>query len=254
MMEIAKKEYYDKLIHTVMKNIQEKMPFYNERHFQFEFAWALREILQGKNAEILFEQYYPTVDERDDCDGNILKEKKNYTDIVVKYEDGEFIAIELKYALNSDGKKEEKRYKYRKNNDDIVTIAKKGAADNACYDYLYDVHRLENLKNAYDGQDKNMRYENSSLKKFVAGYAIIISNIGTMWKRSERKTSYDNFRIDVCTQEECSWIGEGKHGERNSPIKLKKRYECNWKPADEFYFEDEDSISPPFKYLTIKVC
>ena len=252
------KELKDFNSNLIMESIKNKMPFYNERHFQFELAMAIRDFYKdNKNIQIDFEAYYGTQNETDD------NTKRNYTDIVVYDKNGNFIAIELKYCLDDNNNKE-KRYKY-KNGENEITIAKKGAVDNCRYDFLFDVHRLEQIS-------KNAKYENNSLKNFYCGYTILISNSKKTWLKSKKEHPNDiNFHIadGTKTKRVCFWLGginfavnkdglnyKGKQVLRRD-FNLKKEYDCCWQPAGEnnYYFEDsnKNNPSPPFKYLVIKI-
>lgn len=246
----------------IMGKIQNKMPFYNEYHFQFEFAIALKEFIDEKNIEnieIVFEAYYPT-SKATDKESN----KRNYTDIVIyDKNNGDYIALELKYNLRDRDRNKSSRYYYNNGKYD-VSVAKKGATDNCRYDFLYDIYRLEQLR-------AGGKYENTNIKSFVKGYSIIISNDEVMWNLSSphpknqsntllkiSKNNDRNFCIGdrSLTMQNCFWTG-GKNYKNLSAIRkdfsLKKSYECNWNK--EFYFEDKKltNKSPSFRYLIIEV-
>lgn len=245
----------------IMGKIQNKMPFYNEYHFQFEFAIALKEVIDEndiENLEIVFEAYYPT-SKTTDKESN----KRNYTDIVIyDKNNGDYIALELKYNLRDRSRNKNNRYYYN-NGEYDVSVAKKGATDNCRYDFLYDIYRLEQLR-------ASGKYENTNIKSFVKGYSIIISNDEKIWKIScpnkanelkgllISKNNDQNFCIGdgSLTMQNCFWTG-GKNCKNLSAIRkdfsLKKSYECNWNKG--FYFEDKKLIdkSPEFRYLIIEV-
>lgn len=244
----------------IMEKIQCKMPFYNEYQFQFEFAISVKEYFkESNNIEIVFEQYYPTTI----LSGNEEISKKNYTDIVIYDTEGNYIAIELKYNLKDGNRETNKRYLYN-NGEYEISIAKKGATDNCRYDFLYDIYRLEQLK-------VNGKYENKSIKKFLKGFSIIISNDKAVWeyssphKNNAQNTTLKiskNFDQNFCigngsqTMTDCKWMG-GKNCTAPKPTRpaftLKNSYTCNW--SDKYYFEDKkaNDPSPGFKYLIITV-
>lgn len=246
----------------IMERIKNKMPFYNENHFRFEFAMAIKEYLNEQNAEnieIVFEVYYPTNNSANNEDSSI---KRNYTDIVIYDEKGDYIAIELKYNLRLKNGKKCNRYYYN-NGKYNISIAMKGATDNCRYDFLYDVYRLEQLK-------LGGKFENTNIKSFLKGYSIIISNDEKIWKIScpdkanelkgllISKNNDKNFCIGdkSLTMENCSWTGGINYNNPKAKRKdfiLKKSYKCNWN--EEFYFEDKklNNPSPGFRYLIIEV-
>ena len=248
----------------IMERIKNKMPFYNENHFRFEFAMAIKEYLNEQNAEnieIVFEVYYPTNNSANDKDSSI---KRNYTDIVIyDKNNGEYIALELKYNLRDGDRNKSNRYYYN-NGEYNISIAMKGAPDNCRYDFLYDVYRLEQLR-------AGGKYENTNIKSFVKGYSIIISNDEVMWNISSphqknqanpllkiSKNNDQNFCIGdrSLTMTECCWTGGKNYKNPKTTRKdfiLKKSYECNWNEG--FYFEDKKLTdkSPNFRYLIIEV-
>lgn len=254
-------------IHDFMDEIKNKMPFYNERHFQCELGSAIKMFfLKNKNIEVLYEMYYPTnnysetaiMSESNQNVKAITKIKRNYTDIVICDKNTEeYISIELKYALSDRARNKSARFEYTLGNGDKITIAKKGALDNCRYDYLFDVYRLEQLK-----ETKFSCYEHKNLKKFVAGYAIILSNDKSMWEeiklKGKDKPYYRNFRLNNETSGVYSWTG-GKNTKPNAIrpniTGLTNKYRCNWMPQDSFYFEDKgkSSSAPAFKYLIVEI-
>ena len=250
-------------VYKIMGNIKAKMPFYNERHFQFELALAIKDYFKdNKDIEIAFEAYYGAKkgDVESDSDSISKIEKRKYTDIVVYDKTScKFIAIELKYALDDKNSKNGRRFEYNVGNN-TISIAKKGAIDNCRYDFLYDVHRLEEIKN-------NPQYENQYLKHYYRGCAIIISNAEKIWTKYSKNTKDINFHIadNTYTKTECNWTGginhsttgdgindNGKKISRNK-FALSKTYHCQWMPKDGYYFDDDNKKSPPFKYLVIEV-
>lgn len=257
-------------VHAIMEKICAKMPFYNEAQFQLEFALAVKE--KHANFGIMPEVYYERREERrfeeesaeheqEASNESGFKTRKNYTDIVIyDKRNGDYIAVELKYALTDGGSKGEKRNAYTNVNGDTITVAKKGAIDNCRYDFLWDVHRLEELA---DGQWK---YESACLNNFVAGYAILISNARKMWEqcRNEKGTKQklnndNNFRIgdnsDIGSTSPImlNWEG-GSHATR-SGFELKRHYSFKWGHDNKTYFKDVDEKrnSPEFRYLVVKV-
>ena len=242
-----------------MDKIKDKMPFYNERHFQMELAIAIKDFYKGTGIDVLVESFYPiTLTKQNTANQNV--EKRNYTDIVIYDEYGNYISVELKYALNVKDRNKSTRRPYTLLNGDVITIAKKGALDNIRYDYLFDIYRLEQLK-----KSKTSLYEYNRLKSFYKGYAVILSNGCLMWeiKHDDKpKVSYNNFCLGdkTQTQKDCSWTSGHYRDDQNKGIdvnrpdfKLNDSYSCNWNQGT--YFEDTNNpkISPDFRYLAIEV-
>lgn len=159
------------LLEEVLRELSRKRDlFWSEADFQFSFAWLLKEHL-GEEAEILLERRYEATL---DCiiDGvKKTKEEKFYIDIVVKY-DGKFYPIELKYKTKA------------VKSGEIVTVTQ-SANDLGRYFYLWDIFRLEKLR---DQQDD-----------FGEGYAIMLTNDPNYYcepKYEASKESVDhNFRL-----------------------------------------------------------
>ncbi len=88
--------------------------FRSEEQFQFTLSWAIKEFFS------LYEIYLEELTLSIDYNGEI---KRSYTDILVKKEDGRFVAIELKY----------KTANTKVGN---IELLNHGAVDNGRYDYL----------------------------------------------------------------------------------------------------------------------
>lgn len=143
-------------VHAIMEKICAKMPFYNEAQFQIEFALAVKE--KHANFGIMPEVYYERREkcrseeesaehEQEASNESGFKTRKNYTDIVIyDKRSGDYIAVELKYALTDGGSKGEKRNAYTNVNGDTITVAKKGAIDNCRYDFLWVCIGLRSLR------------------------------------------------------------------------------------------------------------
>lgn len=128
-----------KLIEKALKELANKRPiFWSEADFQFSFAWHLKEIL-GDSVKIELERRFKFPGEDSD---------KYYVDIWVEY-DGKVYPIELKY-------------KTKKCNSSGITTINQSANDLGRYFYLWDIHRLEQLKKA--------------VPNFAEGYAIMLTN------------------------------------------------------------------------------
>jgi hypothetical protein len=183
-------------IKTVIKNLSEKRKiFHSEADFQFAFAWEVQKELP--QAEIRLE-YCPAF------------AKDMHIDIFV-IENGATYPIELKYKskLFSD-----------KVGDEYYSLKNHSAQDCGRYDYLFDIQRIERIKNAPESN-------------FKAGYAIILTNDESYWKQSTRETVDEAFRIHqgrVLTGS-FDWSEKASAGTKKGrpPFDLEGKYIIDWK-------------------------
>lgn len=139
--------------------------FLNEAQFQFELAWKLNEIcLANKMIKCKVYLEYQTMHRSNEAnvdDGNI---KRFFTDILLLDNEGNYVPIELKYKT--------KGYE-----DENLNLAQHGANDLGRFDYLWDLKRIQYLKN------KPEKYErDKKLLKFVNGFAIMLTNDEKYWE------------------------------------------------------------------------
>lgn len=170
--------------------------FSNERQFQLEFAWRLRE----KGYTVLLEVLEDSAE-------------KNYVDIVVELDENQYVAIELKYTTM------QKKLDYHIGGKIIHTYSQ-GAGDERRYEYLKDIQRIEKLMNK-----KNVFEQKNA--HVVKGYAIIMTNDGYSMKDGE-DTKYKEIALNrnrKLPNKEMSF----EVGKKNkSPIVLEGDYVCNW--------------------------
>ncbi len=147
--------------------------FQSEAQFQFDMAWQIK---------LKYPQYDVCLEMTTCYKRNNKKTKRFYTDIVVLDEDGNFCAIELKYKT---------RNIYFEDLD--IQLLNHGATDLGRFDFLYDIFRIEKLKYK---DDVTYNY-NKRLKKFVKGYAILLTNESNYWniKREGNNALYKDFCI-----------------------------------------------------------
>ena len=169
--------------------------FHSEADFQFAFAWELQKVLP--QAEIRLE-YCP------------VYAKDMHIDIYV-IENGETYPIELKY----------KTKKIQTiDNTDYFSLKNHGAQDINRYAFLYDIKRIESMKN-FD-------------KHFVSGYAIMLTNESSYWKKSLKENSIDAaFKIYEGKEVTggLSWsddAGAGTKKGHEKPIELQGKYTMHW--------------------------
>lgn len=184
--------------------------FWSEADFQFALAWELKTLIP--TAEIHLER-------RDAV-------HKYYVDIWVE-ENGSVFPIELKYktkAASVGG----------------VVLLNQSAVDFGCFDYLWDIHRLEDLVASYSDDGH------------VRGFAVMLTNDSAYYGNSGRLSAYDDFKIyDGATRGGgvLSWKNTAKgkpfvHGSRE-PFELKGVYKMQW----HLYNKGKDG----FRYLVNEV-
>lgn len=140
-------------LHRALANLgATRHAFYSEADFQFALAWELQK--QLPNAKIHLER-------RDES-------HNYYVDIWVE-EDGKIYLIELKY-------------KTKKATIGSIKLREQSAVDFGCYDYLWDIKRLEDLS--------------KSEPQYAKGYAIILTNVPAYYNSTGRSSAYDDFRIN----------------------------------------------------------
>lgn len=212
------KQWLDDCLKEMAK---QNLIFRNEEQFQFCLAWAIQGFFNSYN--VLLEEL--TL--------NVVflsgKNRSSYTDILVEKENGEFIAIELKY-------------KTAETTISGIDLLNHGAADLGRFDYLWDINRLERL--VYS-KPKKLLKENSLIKmansyrddklpiidyiygkrivnkKIVKGFAVFLTNEEKYWTYSKKcsaikpciycgSVSYHDFCIADGDESNNDNIGKGK--------------------------------------------
>lgn len=214
-------------IESILAKLAEKRPlFWSEADFQFAFAWAIKEEL-GNSVKIELERRFVFPERESD---------KYYVDIWVEY-DGKVYPIELKY-------------KTRKCDSCGVNTISQSANDLGRYFYLWDIHRLDELKKA--------------VPNFAEGYAIMLTNDSNYYDKpasSRSQTAVDHcFRIHERPSEdalfpitsEIKWdvsrIADKKNGEdwtkKYPGFTLNNPFTVNWKS-----YKKLDDCDIELKYL-----
>ncbi len=190
-------------IQMCMDNLAKaKQIFQNEAQFQFNLARELKEQLaQVGNYEILLEHTFMTQG----------ASERKFTDIVIKCQNGEYVAIELKYK-----KKELDCAHYG------VGVRHDGAQDFGRYEFLRDV-------------EKNEKHVNGG--QAVKAFSIILTNDHLYWSAPQKTTyMYAPFRLDdmgtgkVVRTGKFDWVNgtPSKAGARSATITLSHTYTDAW--------------------------
>ena len=183
----------------------ERPVFASEADFQFALGWKLKEMYS--NYRILFE-FVPKFKKVHDSDGD----NGIHIDIVVITDDGKHIPLELKY-------KTEELVDYEVNGI-IYNLKKQSARNLACYNYLYDIERIEKFKSEYN-------------EDFEEGYAIFLTNDWGYTKEPRVDAKYRSFSIHnrAVKTGNMDWTtpfeaASTKYAEK---IHLTGQYEIDWK-------------------------
>lgn len=190
-------DYKEFDINIVLNHLRKKrFAFQSEADFQFQLAWAIKEIYLDR-VELILE--YPT----------IINEHKAFIDIVVILDKDKIIPIELKYKTKK---------AYIKFGNLEINLKNQGAQDLGKFDYLSDIERIESFNH----------------EKFYEGYAIMITNDFSYTKKTNGVTKNMEFSIgNCCIKNGVMTWGEGSsiynNLHRKASICFKKDYKMNWK-------------------------
>lgn len=251
MCERIKSDYSKSKITEFMDELKEKMPFQNEAQFQHALAMAIDKDIAENNKpyEVLLEVWTGRTPGEDQSD-----KRDCYTDIVIfDATEKEYLAIELKYKTA--GLTVTKDY-------GEIHLKQQSANDYGCYDYLWDVQRIQDL---ILGENKDGNLEKCSC---VGGYAIFLTNERLYWeyKREERmnKNGYYDFCIgdgNIETNQLLEWHSprdSQKEGMRKSAIQLGNCLldtQFEWKPFRDIPQEQcqNPKDAREFRYLCLEL-
>ncbi|MBR5428235.1 MAG: hypothetical protein IK118_07795 [Clostridia bacterium] len=221
------KSFDEGFLNEIIKEFAAKgRVFTNEAQFQFELGYEIQKRLDNgeSRARVLFEVF----------SGITENGKKEYTDLVISFPNGNKVAIELKYK--SAGKRTANNdnigcafiYKDKKFGDQLVFP--QGAENEGSYLFLKDVYRLENL----------LRNDATYKKAF----AIIMTN-SSAYCDEHGDTGWNSFELNnnnafLTNHQEMQWT-DNKHHNWDS-FSLSGEYTCNW----ENYIENH---AFPIKYM-----
>ena len=220
-------------IQNILKEFaQNGVLFSNERQFQLELAFKLKE-------------YYDVYLEMLDYSNG----EKKYVDIVVKVGNNEFVAIELKYTTR------DRNILYKTSSRTVYTF-KQGAGDIRRFHFLKDVERLEKLLKKTDV----FEIEGA---KVIKGFAIIMTNDNP---EREKPTQYARVALNE-GREIPGKIYENKpltidtSGYQDKKIELESSYVCKWQDYElnntkiriDNAVCEKDYETYPFRYMIFEI-
>jgi len=228
----------------IVKNFgAEKRIFNSEAQFQFELAWKIREEFE---CEVKLEEL-----SRLSNSNSKKADKKEYTDIILEDKNKSFcVAIELKYKTVE--------LEIPTNN---IHLKTHGAADLGCYDFMWDVNRIQTL--VYSEGKVVLKYPCSK------GYAVIITNEPNYWKVCNAKTNTINrdFLLGPKDESDEGCLKRGEHkwyktdGNPGIPKTISKNSPSRQKSIDlktDYNFKWEDYVDleikkSKFRFMMIEI-
>ena len=239
------------IIKEILKELGNKRkatePYLSEAQFQFELAWVIKE--KFNNAKILLE-YTACImkSSKEDETGKAKGKTKRFeSDIIVLFDD-KYQVIELKY-------------KTAKSTINNVQLVPQGGQPGTKYDYLWDIHRIELLKERPTEDDQGNSYEYRLDKKCTGGYAIFLTNDSSYYGAQEQPDdSAYQFRLEksreIDKSKDLQWEGEEKDwmSPRPSFSFLGNRQLGNWETFYEYTYKSrKKEKKKEFKYLITEI-
>lgn len=209
-------------LENAVKKLASKGRIYsNESQFQFDLARELSKSGFCVELEVL------------SCNipiANFVKldkeeKKKYYTDIVVKDDEGNYVAVELKY------KTVEVNIEYTTQSGKWIAFSQ-GAENQGAYYFWKDVQRLEDLVN----NKVPLNFDNSKLVS--RGYAVLFTNSSKFWNYNSSSTAREffpaigqTFANDLCWYAKYNTTNNQRvHGKTNIGGSIKEiRLDCKQK-------------------------
>ena len=176
--------------------------------------------------------------------------EKEYTDIVVKDKNGQYTAIELKYATPS------KVCYYDMKPNPVITV-QQGGYTYRRYWYINDIMRLENINNKFGKLGQN---------QITNSFAIMLSNDSSYYNKDPRKiwknySIKDGSCLGGLLMFDINGKGQDKYktGKQTfSAINLKGQYNLKWEKYElDWYQSGQNKYNkktcPEFKYLIVEI-
>ena len=204
-------------ISSLMSGLAEtRKVFHSEADFRHALAWHIHQTMP--NSQVRLE-----VDPRPGAS------RRKFLDIWLPKER---IAIELKYAT---------RGLQLDHSGESFALRDHGAQDQRRYDFLKDIHRLENM-HSIPGLCK-------------AGHAVLLTNDSSYWTPPRNRGTVDSaFRLHEgrTVSGELAWAahaGSGTVRSRESPLQIKGSYRFQWQEYSNF----PEMSRGRFRFITVSV-
>lgn len=194
----------------------------NEREMQVRLAVYLKEKGHYDNVHVeypvplqVLKKFYPNVGKQNEFPW----QNDIYVDIVVE-KDGQFVAVELKYATRAISVQPGVFYQLVPAN--IKIIKNQEASNITMYNYWKDVHRIEAL---------------THIPKVIGGVAIILTNNKLYWEKPKHNPAYSNFSTAEgrTVKEKMTWNTKNNGEDVSKEIsgghpnfQIDGSYECHW--------------------------
>ena len=219
-----------KEIQTILSRLSNKAePYLSEAQFQFELAWELQKI--HDDCKILLE--YTA------CSNKTSGKRFEY-DIIAVFDEG-YQAIELKY----------KTTQATINGVDLIQQAGQPGVK---YDYLWDIHRIEILKNR--SKHSNDYYYYLAQKDCLGGFAILLTNDASYWCQAKPHELAFNFSLhdtaiktghldwNICVKPQKNWM------KSRCSFSLDNSYTMQWNIFNSYC---KNGKKKQFKYLLTEI-
>ena len=224
------------ILQDLAKNSTE--PYLSEAQLQFDLAWELQTNATKYDIKKIFLENTALIGTFTTATGT--SSKRFEYDIIVLFNDNTFIAIELKYKTSEA---------------DIngVQLVQQAGQPGTKYDYIWDIRRIELLKNNYTGHSigsNEYKQNSNTLKDAICsgGYAIFLTNDGSYYNTPRKGTAYD-FRLKdkdengksinriISCKDTLKWDADYPLADkdwrksREEPITLDGDYELEWEKS-----------------------
>ena len=236
------KEDIETIIISIGKN-REKDPYLSEAQFQFELAWELQKACSNFDIKKILLEYTSCI-----MTAHNNKRKRFESDIIVIFNDSKYLVIELKYKTS-------------KATINGIELISQGGQPGTKYDYLWDIRRIELLKNKPENDNDGNKYS-YTLNNYecIGGYAIFLTNDTSYFdgKEKEKDSAY-NFRLEADREIKSSSPLEWTCKNKKDWMKTRPSFKfcdshtlSNWCTFSK-YTDPSSNSEREFKYLITKI-
>jgi len=200
-------------MHEILNELSKEMPiFHSEKDFQFALGWKIKEV--NPKIGIRFEKRFE------------IDTKEIHVDLCLETRTQK-IPVEIKYKTRE-----------VKNKVENFVTKNQGAQDQARYDYVNDISRIENILHKYS-------------QNF--GITVMLTNDSSYWRPGRKGTKDEKFRIHEgkVLSGNLDWkknTSKGTKGGRIEEIKLRRSYKIKWED-----YSDLKEKNGKFRYLLTEI-